>query len=89
MDRLHYSRFGGGEGGGGWYDICRIIPYTSDKNVEYVKYWELIIYNVTLEKHQLYTYVFTINIGTKYYNSIYIGTLTRNHLHLQTRREIF
>ena len=44
--------------------MCLIRPYTSDTNVEYFKCWKLIIDNVTLEKYQLYNYVFTFNIVT-------------------------
>ena len=39
------------------YNIRRIEPYTSDTNVEYIKFQELIIVDVTLGKYQLYTTV--------------------------------
>ena len=39
------------------HNIRRIKPYTSDTNIVYIKYWEIIIYNATLGKYLLYTSV--------------------------------
>ena len=38
--------------------------------------------NITLGKYKLHTYVFTLNIGTKYSNRICMGTLTSIHIHI-------
>ena len=55
------------------YNIRRIKPHTSDTHIEDVKSLELIIGEVTLENYQLYTYVFTLNLGTRYSNRIHMG----------------
>ena len=64
------------------YAILRIKPYTFDTNAEVIKYLERVIDDVTSGKYQLYTSVFTLNLGTEYINRIRKGTLTNIHIHI-------
>ena len=50
---------------------------------------KLTIEDVTLVKYRLYTYNFTLNIGTKYYNRIHTGIFTKIHIHIITFRDVF
>ena len=70
------------------YNIRRIKPYTSDANIKDIKYLELMVGKFTLRKYQLYTCVFTLNLGTKYYNWVQMGKLTDIHIHILNLRGV-